>query len=128
PDHAAAAWQPGWLDLPAGLTANDDRPPIITTMRIAWFSPLPPERSGIATYSGDLLPRLGRSHTIHAFSAANARHILWKARRNQYDLVAYQLGNAACHDFMWGYLAAFQGLVVLHDARLHHARARALLR
>ena len=28
---------------------------------------------------------------------------------------------------MWGYLAACPGLVVLHDARLHHARARDLL-
>ena len=29
---------------------------------------------------------------------------------------------------MWAYLAAFPGLVVLHDARLHHARARRLLK
>jgi len=28
---------------------------------------------------------------------------------------------------MWAYLVAFPGLVVLHDTRLHHARARSLL-
>ena len=28
---------------------------------------------------------------------------------------------------MWAYLARYPGLVVLHDARLHHARARSLL-
>ena len=37
------------------------------------------------------------------------------------------MGNAPCHDYMWAYLAQFPGLVVLHDARLHHARARQLL-
>src|SRR5258708_38530961 len=97
-------------------------------MRIAWFSPLPPARSGIATYSAGLIPRLTPAHTIDAFSEANARDFAWMARRHSYDLVVYQLGNAPCHDFMWGYLAAHPGLVVLHDPRLHQARARALLR
>jgi glycosyltransferase involved in cell wall biosynthesis len=96
-------------------------------MRIAWFSPLPPARSGIAAYSADLVPRLAPTHAIDGFSAENVRDFLWKARRDPYDLVVYQLGNAPCHDYMWGYLAAFPGLVVLHDARLHQSRARALL-
>src|SRR3954468_11675030 len=96
-------------------------------MRIAWFSPLPPHRSGIAAYSADLVPRLAETHGIDTFSGANAHQFVWQARRNPYDLVVYQLGNAPCHDAMWGYLAAFPGLVVLHDARLHHARARDLL-
>lgn len=100
---------------------------MIQPMRLAWFSPLPPDRSGISTCSADLLPRLAPAHAIDAFSAATVRDFLWQARRRPYDLVVYQLGNAPCHDFMWGYLAAFPGLVVLHDARLHHARARDLL-
>jgi glycosyltransferase involved in cell wall biosynthesis len=47
--------------------------------------------------------------------------------RQPYDLVVYQLGNAACHDYMWPYLVRHPGLVVLHDRQVHHARARALL-
>src|SRR4051812_33431040 len=96
-------------------------------VRIAWFSPLPPIRSGIATYSAAIVPRLSGTHAIDCFSEENARDFVWQARRDPYDLVVYQLGNAPCHDFMWVYLAAYPGLVVLHDARLHHARARALL-
>ena len=88
---------------------------------------MPPVRSGIAAYSAELVPRLTAAHTIDCFAAANASDFLWKARRDPYDLVVYQLGNAPCHDFMWGYLAFEPGLVVLHDARLHHARARDLL-
>jgi glycosyltransferase involved in cell wall biosynthesis len=103
-------------------TTNDRR------FRIAWFSPLPPVRSGIAAYSAELVPRLAPAHDIDCFSEVTARDFLWKARRHPYDLVVYQLGNAPCHDYMWGYLAAFPGLVVLHDARLHQARARDLLR
>jgi glycosyltransferase involved in cell wall biosynthesis len=99
-----------------------------TPMKIAWFSPLPPTRSGIATYSAELVPLLSADHAIDCYSEVNAGDFLWKAPRRAYDLVVYQLGNAPCHDFMWGYLAAFPGLVVLHDARLHQARARALLK
>ncbi len=36
-------------------------------MRLAWFSPLPPDRSGIAAYSVELLVLLSRGHEIDAF-------------------------------------------------------------
>jgi glycosyltransferase involved in cell wall biosynthesis len=101
---------------------------MIQPMRIAWFSPLPPARSGIAAYSADLVPRLTPAHAIDCYSDVNAGDFLWRNRCDPYDLVVYQLGNAPCHAFMWAYLAAFPGLVVLHDARLHQARAGDLLR
>jgi glycosyltransferase involved in cell wall biosynthesis len=44
-----------------------------------------------------------------------------------YDLIVYQVGNATWHDYLWPYLVRYPGLVVLHDAALHHARARVLL-
>ncbi len=56
-----------------------------------------------------------------------AHDFAWKHDRSRYDLVVYQLGNAACHDFMWPHLARYPGLVVLHDGQVHHARSRALL-
>jgi len=96
-------------------------------MRLAWFSPLPPVRSGIAAYSAELLPHLAARSAVDCFTESNAHDFVWKARRQPYDLIVYQLGNAPCHDYMWAYLAAYPGLVVLHDARLHHARARSLL-
>jgi len=108
--------------------------------RLAWFAPLPPVRSGIAAYSAEILPLLASEHQVHAFidPAASAptaipgvpihpsHEFLWRHRTHPYDLVVYQLGNAACHDYMWPYLCRFPGLVVLHDAQLHHARSRAL--
>src|SRR5437763_5461493 len=111
-------------------------------MRVAWFSPLPPVRSGIATVNAALLERLDGEMAIDCFvdrraypqmrrprerRVFDAHDFVWKMRRAPYDLVVYQLGNAAWHDYMWAYLARYPGLVVLHDPRLHHARARHLL-
>jgi glycosyltransferase involved in cell wall biosynthesis len=111
---------------------------MIQLMRIAWFSPLPPIRSGIATVNADLLARLNDELAIDCFvdglgrtpagtRTFDAHDFVWKHRKDPYDLITYQLGNAACHDYVWAYLARFPGLVVLHDPRLHQARARQLL-
>ena len=109
-------------------------------MRLALFTPLPPERSGIARYAEELLPVLARRHAIDVYTSEprseaaldgietfGAHDFLWKHARLPYDLVVYQLGNATCHDYMWAYLARYPGLVVLHDAQLHQSRARALI-
>src|SRR5687767_1618231 len=110
--------------------------------RLAWFTPLPPVRSGIAQYNRELLPALSSSHQIDLFVDGLPEHFeppaentpvftahdfVWKHLREPYDLVVYQLGNAPCHDYMWAYLVRYPGLVVLHDGQLHHARARSLL-
>lgn len=102
-------------------------------MRLAWFSPLPPSHSGIAAYSAELLPRLDATHHIDRFvdraprpgdaNVWSAHDFVWKHRRQPYDLTVYQLGNASCHDYMWAYLFRYPGLVALHDAQLHQARA-----
>ncbi len=96
-------------------------------MRVAWFSPLPPTRSGISAYSAELLPHLRDAFVIDSYPEPGAHDFVWRNRLAPYDLVVYQLGNATCHDYMWAYLARYPGLVVLHDAKLHHARARQLL-
>ena len=108
--------------------------------RVAWFTPLPPVRSGIARYSVELLSRLGRHYEIDVFVDTTGRHaplgvagvfsahdFVWKHAVDPYGLIVYQLGNAPCHDYMWPCLVRFPGLVTLHDGQLHHSRARRLL-
>lgn len=116
-------------------------------MRLAWFSPLPPHRSGIAAYSAELLPRLADTHEIDAFiddsdgstavaAVGSVRGIRilgahdypWRHARQPYDVTVYQVGNDACHDYLWPYMVRHPGLVTLHDAQLHQARAWGLLR
>jgi glycosyltransferase involved in cell wall biosynthesis len=115
-------------------------------VRLAWFTPWPPDRSGIAGRSAEVVPALAAAgHGLDVFvdraapdlpphaddpvepgvvRVQTAHDFLWRARRDQYDLVVYQVGNSRLHEYMWPYLFRFPGLVVLHDARLHHARAR----
>jgi glycosyltransferase involved in cell wall biosynthesis len=123
-------------------------------VRLAWFSPWPPQRSGIAGRSAELAAALAaRGHRIDVFvdeqdpavrplvthaspdppqvrevRIQSAHDFVWRAARSQYDLAVYQLGNSRLHEFIWPYLFRWPGLAVLHDARLHHARGRALLR
>lgn len=114
--------------------------------RLAWFSPMPPARSGIAVNSAELVAALGSEFEIDVFvdepiaaysrahSASgglplrSAHDFLWMRRRAPYDLIVYQLGNSSAHDFLWPYLFRYPGLSILHDAHLHHARAASLLR
>jgi glycosyltransferase involved in cell wall biosynthesis len=106
-------------------------------VRIAWFSPWPPITSGIATCSAELVPALRRGHEIDVFvdetvalaasDAHSAHEFVWRHRQLPYDLTVYQLGNSSHHDYEWPYLFRFPGLLILHDAHLHHARAAALL-
>jgi glycosyltransferase involved in cell wall biosynthesis len=109
--------------------------------RLAWFTPIPPSRSGIAAYNEELLPLLASRYQVDVFTSPleraprpqghpevfEARDFAWKHFTSPYDLVVYQLGNAMCHTFMWPHLFRHPGLVVLHDAQLHHSRARVLL-
>ena len=105
--------------------------------RLAWFSPMPPTRSGVATCSADLVRGLSGSFQIDVFVDASrhapapgtrsAHDFVWLHQQNPYDLIVYQMGNASVHQYMWPYLFRYPGLTVLHDAHLHHARAGALL-
>ena len=97
--------------------------------RLAWFSPMPPSRTGIAAYSAEVVEALRTEHlTIDVYPEDRAHDFLWKHLKQPYDLTVYQLGNSSYHDYMWPYLFRYPGLAVLHDARLHHARGAALLR
>jgi len=114
-------------------------------MRLAWFSPMPPVPTGIATCSADLVTALSREHTIDVYvddpvaklaapatggntPPRSAHEFVWRHHLTPYDLTVYQVGNSSHHDFLWPYLFRYPGLAVLHDAHLHHARAAALLR
>lgn len=99
---------------------------------------MPPDRSGVATCSAELVRALsGPELTIDVFVDASIRppaagyrsahDFLWRHQQRRYDAILYQLGNSAIHEYVWPYLFRYPGIAVLHDAHLHHARAAALL-
>jgi glycosyltransferase involved in cell wall biosynthesis/SAM-dependent methyltransferase len=84
-------------------------------MRVAFFSPLPPARSGIADYSQALLEPLGRLAEVEVFSSGD--QAFDPAR---YDIALYQLGNNGYHDFVYHAALGHPGVLVMHESNLHH--------
>jgi glycosyltransferase involved in cell wall biosynthesis len=83
-------------------------------VRVSYYSPLPPSRSGIADYSALLLPEL-RRHV--AVSVARRR---WPPFRRA-DVAVYHVGNdPEAHGWILDALRRRPGVVVLHDFVLHH--------
>ncbi len=91
--------------------------------RIAFFSPLPPAKSGIADYSAVLLDHLQRFASVEAFGE---RPVQFDPAR--YDAIVYQLGNNPYHAFVYEMAMEHPGIVVLHEANLHHLIAELTIR
>lgn len=102
--------------------------PVEPRPRLAMFTPLPPERTGIANYSADLLPCLARHFVIDVYTttavvddaeiAAGYSIRPWQqfeSRAAEYDGIVYQIGNSPFHSHMFELLARYPGIVVLHD-------------
>lgn len=96
--------------------------------KLAFVSPLPPERSGISGYSAELLPDLARHYNIDIILAQDSvsepwvnancriRSVEWfRSHANEYDRVLYQFGNSHFHQHMFSLLKEIPGVVVLHD-------------
>ncbi|MEO7148572.1 MAG: glycosyltransferase [Rhodanobacteraceae bacterium] len=95
---------------------------------LAYVSPLPPERSGVADYSAELLPALCEHYRVEAISDQDRisdpwlrkhvplRSTAWfEENAASYDRVLYHIGNGLLHAHMLGMLERHPGVVVLHD-------------
>ena len=76
-------------------------------MKLGFHSPLPPARTGVADYSAALLRAMGPSGEIEV----NARNA---------DVFLYHLGNNQLHGEIYRCALETPGVIVLHDACLHH--------
>ena len=102
--------------------------------RVAWLSPLPPEASGIADYSAEVLGGLRPRFEIELFCGQPASspevlggmpvrgyaQFLDEHRRRPYEAILYQVGNNPdYHREMYWLLRQQPGVVVLHEYMLH---------
>ena len=84
-------------------------------MRIAYYSPLPPERSGVADYSAHLLPALHERLDVHVVRRGRTRPV------RGVELALYHVGNNPdAHGWIVDALRKRPGVVVMHDFVLHH--------
>lgn len=105
-------------------------------MRLAYFTPLPPSKSGIADYNAELLPYLARGADIAVFveqpdelrvnreradfSVHDAFHFDEIHRQHPFDLCVYHQGNNPHHEYIYDRAIKTPGLLVLHEHCLHH--------
>ena len=108
---------------------NDSRISVsLPRPRLAYVSPLPPEKSGIADYSAEVLPELANHYEIEVIveqphvsdpwirANCQIRTGEWFSKnRDRYDRVLYHFGNSPFHMHMFRLLDRFPGTVVLHD-------------
>lgn len=104
--------------------------------RLAYISPLPPEKSGISDYSAELLPELGRYYDIEVVvnhpdvsdpwisACLPIRSVdYFKKNADRYDRVLYHIGNSPFHQHMFEMLDELPGVSVLHDFYLGNFKA-----
>lgn len=102
--------------------------PLKNRLKLAFISPFPPERSGIADYSAELLPELNKFYDIDAivdesellsigqFENCGVKSSEWFSKYSfLYDRVIYHIGNSRFHKYMFNLLYEVPGMVVLHD-------------
>ena len=95
---------------------------------LAFVSPLPPERTGIANYSADLLPALREHYDITLIANQGSEGLpanladlplqsaAWFAQHaDRFDRILYQVGNSPFHSHMPGLMRRHPGVLVLHD-------------
>jgi glycosyltransferase involved in cell wall biosynthesis len=100
-------------------------------IKLAYFSPLNPVRSGISDYSEDLLPSLADLASVDLFvddfepsnQALRERFNVYPIqeypqRRWDYDMALYHMGNNVYHEAIYRMALRFPGVVVLHDYAL----------
>lgn len=101
--------------------------------RLAHFSPLSPQRSGIADYSEELLPHLAALASITLVvgpyqPTGSVASLLPIVTTNEFlntvssfDLPIYQIGSSVLdHGYVMDCLKRAPGIVVLHDYCLHY--------
>lgn len=85
-------------------------------LRVAMYTPMPPSKSGIADYSEALAGVLGERVDLQIVTEG----VVGGVSAKPHGVALYQIGNNPCHAF--AYEAALQnpGIVVMHEANLHH--------
>ncbi|MDB5936035.1 MAG: glycosyl transferase family 1 [Massilia sp.] len=122
-EHGAAPWP----QLEAAA-AQHQRAPAPARHRLAYVSPLPPQHSGIADYSAELVPELARFYDVElivdqpeisgelAAGGYPVRQLAWfEEHGGEYDRVVYHFGNSGVHRHMFELIRRQRGVVVLHD-------------
>lgn len=103
-------------------------------MKIAYFTPLSPLKSGIVDFSErEILPYLSEYGTIDIFiddgyhpsnKEIRSKFRIYNYKKfpkkvNEYDITFYNIGNSPHHIYTYKTLQKYPGIAILHDVFIH---------
>jgi len=116
---------PIYQDLSTGSSIQKER------LKIAYFSPLYPQVSGISQYSKELLMELQKLASVDLFVDVtiipddpkikqNHRFFCYTefdrlVKTEKYDGILYHIGNNPLHEYIYRMALRYPGIIVLHD-------------
>lgn len=108
-------------------------------MKVAYFTPLNPLKSGISDFSEEIIPELSKyidldifidgykpvnKYIADNFNILDMKEFDKEHIRQKYDIFVYQMGNnEECHERIGEYCIKYPGVLELHDISLHHMLA-----
>ena len=105
-----------YIQQPLARPAAKQRP------SMAWVTPMPPARSGIATYSASLLPALQEHYNVTVITdeagsrQANRQSTEWLLKNGQqFDRIVYHIGNSPFHKTIQEFALRWPGVLVMHE-------------
>jgi glycosyltransferase involved in cell wall biosynthesis len=117
-----------WTRIAASAAETTTPPPAPEGRpKLAYVSPLPPVKSGIADYSAELLPELAKHYDIDLVvdqervddprvAGFPQRSPAWlRDNGHLFERVLYHFGNSHAHQHMFELIRDVPGIVVLHD-------------
>ncbi len=85
----------------------------VNAFSVAFFSPMPPSKSGIADYADALAGEMVKRVPLCVIDRATPEV-------PSHDIALYHVGNNPHHDFVYEAALREPGVVVMHEANLHH--------
>ena|GEM_PF-6755743 len=109
---------------------------IVSRPRIAWFTPLPPQETGIANCNAGLLPHLTQDFDITLvidgdypvkddslnvnFPILSTAEFETRYHVGAYDQCVYHIGNSPFHMYMFPFIEKYGGAMVLHEIAMNY--------
>jgi glycosyltransferase involved in cell wall biosynthesis len=91
-------------------------------MRIAWFRDTDADTTDPLDSTAAVIDELRATHEIDIVIEASAHDFVWQHIRRPWDLCVFELDNLRAHQFMWGYVPNYPGVVLLHSIDVPNLR------
>jgi glycosyltransferase involved in cell wall biosynthesis len=95
-------------------------------LRVAWFRHINTDSTDPLDATAALIDELRPTHDIEVIVEASAHDFVWRQVQRPWDICVFELDNTRAHQFIWGYLPTYPGVVLLHSIDVANLRGATL--